>query len=195
MEGGIDPGGPGHVEVAGGVIEVVTGANRFNVGAVLMPSSRRQFDASQLKRRSCVRQFTSKTLQQVSAVLDAQPEGAVGVGIGQRRKIHRFRAGDHRVSNILEASGVNGRRPRNGGERGTVRRIGGINETGAIATGVVGLRPFDAPVPRALADVGTEAAGSGSSESAAGSDLAGLVDATDASNGAALTTVPGAAAV
>jgi len=63
------------------------------------------------------------------------------------------------------------------------------------ATGVVGLRPFDAPVPRALADVGTEAAGSGSSESAAGSDRAGLVDATDASNGAALTTVPGAAAV
>ena len=63
------------------------------------------------------------------------------------------------------------------------------------ATGVVGLRPFDAPVPRALADVGTEAAGSGSSESAAGSDLAGLVDAADASNGAALTTVPGAAAV
>jgi len=63
------------------------------------------------------------------------------------------------------------------------------------ATGVVGLRPFDAPVPRALADVGTEAAGSGSSESAAGGDRAGLVDATDASNGAALTTVPGAAAV
>ncbi|MEL0248757.1 MAG: hypothetical protein VXA23_02055, partial [Actinomycetota bacterium] len=28
------------------------------------------------------------------------------------------------------------------------------------ATGVVGLRPFDAPVPRALADVGAEASGS-----------------------------------
>jgi len=38
LEGGIDPGGPGHIEIARGIIEVVTGANRFDLGAVLMPS-------------------------------------------------------------------------------------------------------------------------------------------------------------
>ena len=143
LEGGIDPGGPGHVEVAGGVIEIVTGANRFGVCAVLMPGSRRQFDASEFERRGCVGQFASKALQQVCAVLDAQPEGAVSVGIGQRRKIHRFRAGDHRVSNILEAGGVNSRRPGTGnsGVRDIARIMSDIDQIDSFSEvdGVGGL--------------------------------------------------------
>ena len=65
------------------------------------------------------------------------------------------------------------------------------------ATGVVGLRPFDAPAPRALADVGAAAAGSASSESADAIDLAetiNLADVTHDSSDVAHTTVPGAGA-
>ena len=78
------------------------------------------------------------------------------------------------------------------------------------ATGVVGLRPFDAPVPRALADVGAEASGSANSgavtpgsvnpgsvnpESADAIDVADAAGGSRDSSGAALTTVSGASAI
>ena len=61
------------------------------------------------------------------------------------------------------------------------------------ATGVVGLRPFDAPVPRALADVGAEASGSVNPESADTIDRADAAGGTHDSSGGANTTVPGPA--
>ncbi|MEK9956816.1 MAG: hypothetical protein VW780_08625 [Actinomycetota bacterium] len=73
------------------------------------------------------------------------------------------------------------------------------------ATGVVGLRPFDAPVPRALADVGAEASGAANSgvvnpgsvkqESADAADLADAAGGTGDSSGGVNTTVPGTSGV
>ena len=64
------------------------------------------------------------------------------------------------------------------------------------ATGVVGLRPFDAPVPRALADVGTEASSSVNPgfvtrESSDAADRADAAGGTGDSSGGVNTTVPG----
>ncbi|MGB0244747.1 MAG: hypothetical protein ACPGCP_06900, partial [Candidatus Nanopelagicales bacterium] len=73
------------------------------------------------------------------------------------------------------------------------------------ATGVVGLRPFDTPVPRALADVGAEASGAANSgvvnpasvkqESADAIDRADAAGGTDDSSGGANTTVPGTSVI
>ncbi len=73
------------------------------------------------------------------------------------------------------------------------------------ATGVVGLRPFDAPVPRALADVGAEASGAANSgvvnpgsvnqESADAIDRADAAGGTGDSSGGVNTTVPGTSGI
>ena len=76
--------------------------------------------------------------------------------------------------------------------------------TVVAATGVVGLRPFDAPAPRVLADVGAAGSANSGSANSEPTDAVGLADAidltedadvTDDSRDAANAPAPGASAI